>query len=568
MIDNLNELLLKVQKPARYIGGEWNAIKKEWTDNRVKVLLAFPDVYDVGMSYLGTKILYGLVNSRDDCLCERVYSPWPDFENVLRENKISLFSLESRRPIKDFDIIGFSIAYELSYTNILNVLDLGGIPKKSVERSDGDPLIIAGGPSVYNPEPVAEFIDAFVIGEAEEAMLEVIEAYRGSGIKRQGSKKELLRTLSKIPGVYVPSLYQVEYNEDRTIKKITPQSPDVPSKITKRFVMDLENAYYPTKQIVPHIQIVHDRIALEILRGCRHACKFCMAGATYRPWRVRSKERILKLAEEAYKMTGYDEISLLSLSSSDHPHIREIIEGLNDIFKNKAVSISIPSLRIQDVLKDLPVLLSKVSKAGLTFAPESGSEGLRKFINKNIDIGKLSEAASASFRAGWNRVKLYFMIGLPTESEDDILSIAELVEKISGSKKALDGKPAHVGASINVFIPKPHTYFERRGLESFETLQARKNILKVRVRSRMIELDFNSFERSYIEAVFSRGDRRLSEVIYHAWKSGARFDSWKDHFRYDIWLDSFEKCGIDHHFYANRERREDEILPWSLISLI
>jgi len=563
MIPDLNELLLKVQKPARYIGGEWNAVKKEWTADKVKILLAFPDVYDVGSSYLGTKILYGLLNSRDDCLCERVYSPWPDFENVLRENKISLFSLESRKPIKDFDIIGFSIAYELSYTNILNILDLGGIPKRSIERSDSDPLIIAGGPSVYNPEPVAEFIDAFVIGEAEEAALEVIEAYKG-----RGSKKELLRALSRIPGVYVPSLYRVEYNGDWTIKKIIPQSPDVPSKITKRFVSDLENAYYPTNQIVPHIQIVHDRIALEILRGCRHACKFCMAGATYRPWRVRSKERILKLAEEAYRMTGYDEISLLSLSSSDHPEIRQIIEGLNDIFKNKAVSISIPSLRIQDVLSDLPVLLSKVSKAGLTFAPESGSEDLRKFINKNIDIEKLSEAASASFKSGWNRVKLYFMIGLPSESEDDIQSIAELVQKISDSKRALDGKPAHVRASINVFIPKPHTYFERRGLENFETLQIRKNILKARVRSRMIELDFNSFERSYIEAVFSRGDRRLSEVVYQAWKSGARFDSWKDHFRFDIWLDSFEKCGIDHHFYANRERCEDEILPWSLISLI
>ncbi len=344
-MDNLTELLLQVQKPARYIGGEWNMVRKEWTDDKVKVLLAFPEVYEVGMSYLGLKILYGILNKRDDCLCERVFSPWADFEEILKKNKMSLFSLESRRPIKEFDVIGISLAYELNYTNALNLLDLGGIPIRSADRSEDDPIVIAGGPACYNPEPMAEFIDAFVIGDGEEVVCELIDVF-----KLKMSRKESLKTLAKIPGVYVPSLYEVTYNPDGTIKSFLPKEDGLPLKIKKRVVTDLDSSFYPTDQLVPYIQIVHDRIMLEIMRGCKHACKFCQAGTTYRPRRERSKETVLRLAKEAYSKTGYEEITLLSLSSGDHSQIGEIIEELNNEFRKRSVSISVPSLRIFSLL--------------------------------------------------------------------------------------------------------------------------------------------------------------------------------------------------------------------------
>ncbi|MCX5665952.1 MAG: TIGR03960 family B12-binding radical SAM protein, partial [Candidatus Omnitrophica bacterium] len=400
-MDNLNELLLQVQKPAIYIGGEWNMVKKEWTPDKVKVLLAFPEVYEVGMSYLGLKILYGILNKRDDCLCERVFSPWSDFEEILRKNKISLFSLESRRAIREFDIIGISLAYELNYTNVLNLLDLGGIPIRSSERSEDDPIIIAGGPACYNPEPMSEFIDAFVIGDGEEAVCDLIDKFKlGLG------RKELLRELAKIPGVYIPSLYETAYNNDGTIKSFLPKEKEMPLKIQKRVVKDLDSSFYPTDQLVPYIQIVHDRIMLEIMRGCKHACKFCQAGTTYRPRRERSKETVIRIAKEAYSKTGYEEITLLSLSSGDHSQIKEIVEDLNSEFKAKGVSVSVPSLRIEDSLAKLPALISQVKKSGLTFAPEAGSECLRKVISKNIDIEKLMDALRESYRSGWRRVKL------------------------------------------------------------------------------------------------------------------------------------------------------------------
>jgi len=562
---DLENLLLSVQRPGRYIGGEWNAVTKEWTDDKVKVLLAFPDVYEVGMSYLGTKILYGILNAREDCLCERAFSPWPDFEEALRKNNIRLFSLESRHPINQFDIIGFTLAYELGYTNVLNILDLGSVPKRSSERGDGDPIIIAGGPSCYNPEPMAEFIDAFVIGDGEEVAGEIIEAYKGSRVKGQGSRGKILRKLAGTKGIYVPSFYKVEYNEDRTIKNFLPTEKDIPLKIEKRVVSDLDSAFYPTKQIVPNIQIVHDRIALEIMRGCKHACRFCQATATYRPCRQRSREKVLELAREAYAMTGYDEISLLSLSSGDYSHIRDVIEDLNREFSQKAVSISVPSLRIEDVLKDLPILISKVKKSGLTFAPEAGSQDLRKILNKNIDIEKLFKAASEAFKKGWRRVKLYFMIGLPAEKEEDILNIVDLIYKISDVKKEIDGKPAYITASINAFVPKPHTAFQWEPMDAIATLEQKRHSLKRTVRSKMIELDFHPFSMAYLEAVFSRGDRRLSEVIYESWMSAARFDGWQDIFNFDIWLKSFEKTGIDPAFYASRLRDFEENLPWDFI---
>lgn len=567
MVD-LNSLLLTVRKPARYIGGEWNSVKKEWTPDKVKVLLAFPEVYEVGMSYLGLKILYGILNKRDDCLAERAFSPWPDFEDVLRKNNINLFSLESRKPIKEFDIIGFSLAYELNYTNILNLLDLGNIPVKSSERGDGCPLIIAGGPACFNPEPMAEFIDAFVIGDGEEAINEIIETYKVSRCQSvKVSRSELLRRLAKIEGVYVPSLYKVEYNSDGTIKSFYPKEEGVPKKVKKRVTKDLDNSFYPAEQIVPYIQIVHDRIMLEIMRGCKHACKFCQAGTTYRPRRERSKEKVLELALETYSKTGYEEISLLSLSSGDHSNIREIIEGLNEIFKDKAVAISVPSLRVEDILTKLPALISQVKKSGLTFAPEAGSVCLRKAINKNIDVEKLLAAVKESFKSGWRKVKLYFMIGLPTEKEEDLIAITDLLYKISNSRREIDNKDAYVTASINAFVPRPHTPFQWQAMEGIDTLNKKKELLRKGMKSRMIELDFHPFQMGYLEAVFARGDRRLSGAIYGAWRSGLKFDGWKDLFNFDLWIQTFSKNGIEPHFYASRERGKEEVLPWDFIDI-
>ena len=557
------ELLLTVQKPGRYIGGEWNAVKKEWTQDRVKFLLAFPDVYEVGMSNLGMKILYGILNGHSDCLCERTFSPWPDFESVLRNNKIELFSLESRRPIRDFDIIGFSLAYELSYTNVLNILDLGGVSKMSAERSDSDPLVIAGGPACFNPEPMADFIDAFVIGEGEEVVGEIVEACKGQA----GSRKKLLRKLAEIKGVYVPSLYKVEYNEDGTIKKFFAEEAGLPSKIEKRIVGNLDEAFYPTGQIVPNIQVVHDRIVIEIMRGCKHACSFCQATAIYRPCRERSGQTVEALARESYARTGHDEISLLSLSSVDHSSLKGIVENLNCAFSQKAVAVSVPSLRIEDALKDLPFLIAKVKKSGLTFAPEAGSERVRKSVNKKINIDRLFTAISESFRAGWRHIKLYFMIGLPGEEDEDVSKTAELIYKVSDARRQIDGKAANVTASINPFVPKPHTPLERAAMDDLAALEKKKALLKEAVHSKFIKLDFHPFRMSHLEAVFARGDRRLGRVILEAWRRGARFDGWQDKFNFTAWAESFTATGIDPSFYANRPRSPEEILPWSFIQI-
>lgn len=569
----LEELLLTVQKPGRYVGGEWNAVKKEWTPERLKFLLAFPDTYEVGMSNLGIKILYGILNGRDDCLAERVFAPWKDFESVLRSNNIELFSLESRKPIKEFDIIGFSLPYELCYTNVLNILDLGSIPKKSSERTEDDPLIIAGGPACFNPEPMADFFDAFVIGDGEDVVLEIVDLCRSTPPTRQwagqaraqGTRAQVLKKLAAIKGIYVPSLYKVSYNTDGTIKEFAPSEPGVPDKIEKRVVKDLDRAFYPARQIVPNIQVVHDRIAIEIMRGCKHACSFCQATTIYRPWRERSKDKILELAKEAYAMTGYDEISLLSLSSVDHSRLKEMIGELNAEFCQKSVSLSVPSLRIEDAIEDLPALISKVKKSGLTFAPEVGSEKLRKSINKNIDMEKLFRAASGSFRAGWRHVKLYFMIGLPGEDDDDILKIAELIYKVSDLRKEIDGKAAQVTVSINPFIPKARTPLERAAMDSVETLERKRDLLRKVIKSKFIALDFHSFNASLLEAVFARGDRRLASAVLDAWRRGARFDGWSEGFDFNIWGSSFKGSNIDPAFYASRARGSSEILPWSKI---
>lgn len=565
-MENLEELLLTVQRPGRYAGGEWNSVRKEWTADKVKFLLAFPDVYEVAMSHLGIKILYGILNGRDDTLCERAFAPWPDFEKVLRDNNIRLYSLESRKPLKDFDIVGFSLAYELSYTNMVNMLDLGGVPLRSADRSDDDPMVIAGGPCAYNPEPLAGIVDAFVIGDGEDAVGEIVDLYKHKRAGGKRTRKELLRELAKIEGVYVPSLYNVEYNPDGTIKSFVPAEPGVPPSVRKRVVKDFDSAYYPTDQIVPNIQTVHDRITLEIMRGCKHACSFCEASATCRPCRERSREKILELARAAYQKTGYEEISLLSLSSGDHTSIIDIVRDLNAEFKGKFVSVSLPSLRVEDILKHLPTMISEVKKSGLTFAPEAGSERLRDMINKRIDIKKLSSAVLESYRMGWRRVKLYFMIGLPSETDADIAETVALVNTISMLKKEVDGRPANVAVSVNTFIPKPHTLLEREGMDPADIVKSREGILRDKLKSRFIELSFHPQEISRLEAAFSRGDRRLGEVILKSWEYGARFDGWQEIFNRSIWDRAFGSSGIDPDFYSARRRQAGEILPWGFIS--
>jgi len=578
MDNKIESILNSVQKPARYIGKEWNSVRKAWDQDYFRFLLAFPDIYEIGMSHLGIKILYGLLNERKDLLCERVFAPWPDMEQALRAEHVKLFSLESKEPIDAFDIIGFSLTYELSYTNVLTIMDLGGIPVRSNERDETHPLILAGGPCSVNPEPMADFIDAFVIGDGEEVILEVVDTCKrfscAAENRRKGSSRRwsdhsaLLEGLAKIEGVYVPSLVAVEYRTDGSVRSFSPKN-GTRFPVKKRIVHDLDAAYYPTRQIVPYIQVVHDRISLEIMRGCKNFCKFCQATATYSPQRERSLEKILELAKESYMNTGYEEIALVSLSSGDHSRILEIIRSLNDEFRDKAVSISFPSLRIEENVSELPNLISLVKKTGLTFAPECGSDRLRRSLNKNIRIDALLSAAREAYKAGWKRIKLYFMIGLPTENDEDLLAIIDLIEAVSLSKRKVNGSPALVTASISPFVPKPHTPFQRTAMASLEELKRKKSFLishlsKRRLRSK---LDFHDFSMSFLEGVFSRGDRRLSRVIAKAWEKGAKFDSWREFFKIDCWLESFEALGIrpEDYIYANRDAAD--LLPWDCIDV-
>ena len=574
MDQKILELIKQVQKPGRYIGEEYNAVKKDWAQPFLRVLLAFPDMYEVGMSYLGMRILYGILNERKDVVCERVFAPWPDMETLLRKHACPIFGLESKKPIKEFDIIGFSFAFELNYTNALNILDLGGVPMRSRDRGDGDPLVMAGGPSCYNPEPMADFIDAFVIGDGEEAIVDIVEVCKrfvDTGHrtqKRIRDRKGLLKELATIDGVYVPSLYDVEYATDGTIHYFKPQATGAPSRVKKRLVKDLDSAYYPVKQIVPHIQIVHDRIVLEIMRGCAHLCKFCQAGATCLPGRERSVEKILELATSVYKNTGYEEISLISLSSGDHSRITEVFARLNSVFRDKAVSISMPSLRIEDITDKLPQLMREVRKAGLTFAPESGSERLRKFINKNIAIEKLRSTVLEAYRLGWNRIKLYFMIGLPTETENDLLETIALAEELSNMRRQVGRGPGFIAASITAFVPKPHTPFQWYGMEPRSVIEARQIFLKTHNPAKnKVKLDFHNLDTSLLESVFSRGDRRLGQVVAKAWEMGARLDSWGEFFNSALWTRAFTECGISPDFYSHRARSYEEILPWDFIDV-
>jgi len=544
----LDDILPFVSKPGRYLGNEWNVVRKDWESAQVKVALCYPDIYELGMSNLGLQILYSIINQREDSLAERVYAPGLDMEEILKGRGIPLFSLELKKPLEDFDIIGFTLQHELSYTNILNILNLAKIPLRSQNRDGKFPLIIAGGPSTSNPEPLVDFIDAFVLGDGEEVIEEIIETYkkyRGSGI---------LKALAKIPGVYVPSLYEVNYREDGTIGGMERKEAGIPERIENR-VVDLETSHYPLAPLVPLIDISQNRLNLEVQRGCPHSCRFCQSQAVYGPCRVRSKKRLLEIAEVSLRSTGYDEISLTSLSSTDYPGIEGLIGEFLAHYEKNYTSISLPSLRPDKFSLDLAIRIQKVRKTGLTFAPEAGSERLRRLIGKEISDEDFVSAISQAYNAGWRLVKLYFMIGLPTEEKEDIEAIIKLVKEPKRKHKNLN-----FNITIAPFVPKPHTPFQWLPMEKLTELRREKDYLSRRLPA---QIKGHTVESSFLEAVFSRGDRRLGMVLEKAWEMGCEFDQWKEHFRFNIWEEAFSHCSVDPEFYVYRKRDLGEILPWS-----
>lgn len=561
--NRLEKLMLSVQKPGRYSGGEINSVIKDKSKVDVRFAFCFSDTYEIGMSHLGMKILYSQFNARDDIWCERVFAPWVDFEEVMRQNDIPLFALESRDSIKDFDIIGFTLQYELSYTNVLNMLDLAGIPLKSADRKGLAPLVVAGGPCACNPEPLADFIDLFFLGEGEEVDLEVIDLYKKYG--KNGDKQAFLREAAQIPGVYVPSLYDIEYNDDKTIKAITPKD-NAPKVIQKRIIRDMNSVHYPDKFVVPYIEIVHDRAVQEIFRGCIRGCRFCQAGFIYRPVREKSPDVINKQAKAICDNTGYDEISLSSLSTSDYSQLEPLLNDMLDWSQKDNVSLSLPSLRVDNFSKELLDKINHVRKSGLTFAPEAGTQRLRDVINKNVTEEEIMRTCRMAFEGGYTSVKLYFMLGLPTETDEDLKGIAELGQKIVNEFYAMPNKPkgksVNVSISVSTFVPKPFTPFEFEPQIDIEEMRRRQSVIRDSVTTRKVSVSWHESKVSFLEGVFARGDRRLGSVIETAVKKGCRFDGWDECFHLDKWIEAFNECGIEPEFFANRKREFDEILPW------
>jgi radical SAM family uncharacterized protein len=555
-----DSILYQVTRPARYTGGEWNSVIKDWEKTALRFALCYPDLYEIGMSNMALPILYEILNRQPDVLAERFFPPWVDMEAALRAAGISLLSLESQKPLKEFDVIGFSLDYELTYTNVLNILDLARIPVLASERDDSHPIIIAGGSCCLNPEPMADFIDFFVIGEGEEVLPELADCLR-RWKKTKAGKKELLHEVAKIPGVYVPGFYKVEYQPDGPVKSITPTASEAKPVIQRRIVAKLPPPV--TKPVVPYIEIVHDRGAVEIQRGCTRGCRFCQAGVIYRPRRQRPQAEIVQAVGEIIANCGYNEVSLVSLSSSDYPGIEELVAQLARSYKNLALSL--PSLRIDSFSLKLMESLPSRRKTGLTFAPEAGSERLRRIINKGVTEEQILETAAAAFARGWRSLKLYFMLGLPTETTEDLEATIQLVAKIRAAGRGTKGGMPQVRISLSTFIPKPHTPFQWVAQASQEQLSAKHELLKQGLRRKGSHLSWTDPRISLLEAVLSRGDRRLGKVIHDAWKSGASFDAWDERFNYSNWLDAFAKNGLEPGFYAHRERSLDELLPWSHI---
>ena len=569
-----DEILMKIEKPARYIGGEVNAVVKDLQNVDIRFAMCFPDVYEIGMSHLGIQILYDMFNRRDDVWCERVYSPWVDLDKVLREEKIPLFALESQDPVRDFDFLGITIQYEMCYTNILQVLDLACIPLHAKDRTEEDPIVIGGGPCAYNPEPIAEFFDMFYIGEGETVYDELLDTYKENK-KNGGSRMDFLEKACQIDGIYVPMFYDVTYHEDGTIDQFFPVNKHAPSVIHKQVVMDVTNTTYPQAPIVPYIKVTQDRVVLEVQRGCIRGCRFCQAGMLYRPTRERDVETLKQYAYNMLKNTGHEEISLSSLSTSDYSELKELVTFLIDNFKNKGINISLPSLRIDAFSLDVMSQVQDIRKSSLTFAPEAGSQRMRNVINKGLTEEDIISGAGQAFEGGWNKVKLYFMLGLPTETEEDMEAIAVLADKVARRyyeipKDQRNGK-CQITASSSFFIPKPFTPFQWAPMLNHEDYIERAAIVKHaflnQLNKKSLRYNWHDAEVSVLEGVFARGDRKIASVIEEAYRMGCIYDSWSEQFDNDKWMRAFDNTGIDIGFYNLRERGEDEVFPWDFIDI-